>query len=371
MTPAHRPTVAVVDLDAVRHNVRVLTPPGSAVMAVVKADGYGHGAAPVARAALDAGASWLGVALVEEGIELREAGFDCPIMVLSEFPPGSEKEALSHHLTPALYTDRGLAGVADAAASLHVEVPVHVKVDTGMHRVGLPLEEVVEFVRRSVGAGLRFEGLWTHFAMADDPEDPFTRRQLERLLEAARELAGHGMRPRYLHAANTAATMALPETHLDLVRPGLGIYGLSPGPAPTDGSDLRPALAWTSEVAMVKRVGAGEGVSYGLRYRPERDTTIATVPVGYADGYPRLLSNRGQVLIGGRRHPVAGTVCMDQIMVDCGGAVVRPGDEVILVGRRGEAEIGVDEVAAWAETISYEVLCGVSRRVPRRYVGER
>lgn len=364
-----RPTVAVVDLEAVRHNVRALRPPGADLMAVVKANGYGHGAVPVARAALEAGAAWLGVALVEEGLELREAGIEAPILVLTEFPRGSEKDALAGDLTPTVYTPEGLEGVAEAAAALGRDARVHVKVDTGMHRVGLPPDRAEDFVAAAAGRGLRVEGLLTHFAKSEEPEDPATRRQLAAFLEVLDRLASRGVVPRYRHAANTAATLALPEARLDLVRVGIGVYGVAPDPSLAGAADLRPAMSLRSRVALVKRVAAGEAVSYGLRYRLERESTIATVPVGYADGYARSLSGRAEVLIRGRRYRVAGTITMDQLMVDCGDDPVEPGDEVVLFGSQGDEAVPVEQVAAWMGTIGYEVVCAVSERVPREYRG--
>lgn len=380
-----RPTVAVVDLDAIRHNLGILKPEAATevsptdptlnprqaqVMAVVKANGYGHGAVPVARAALEAGVEWLGVALVEEGIELRDAGIGSRILVLTEFPPGSEKEALQAGLTPSLYSQDGLHRLAEAAGSVGTTVSVHLKIDTGMHRVGLDPSQAEAFVSRLIDSGLDLEGVWTHFAVADEPENPVTQLQFDRFHSVLAGFEANGMKPRIVHAANSAATMTLPETHLDLVRIGIAMYGLSPGPdLAGQAAALRPSLSWRSAVSMAKRVRAGEGVSYGLTHAPERDSTIATIPVGYADGYSRSLSNRAEVIIRGRRYPVAGTVTMDQIMVDCGDDVVEPGDEVVLIGRQGDVEVTADELARWSGTINYEVVCGISPRVPREYVG--
>jgi alanine racemase len=366
----HRPTVAVVDLGAIRHNVRVLTPDRSEVMAVVKADGYGHGAVPVARAAIEAGARWLGVALVEEGIDLRESGLNAPILVLSEFPPGAEKDALAAGLTPTLYTEEGLARLGAAAGSVGGSVGVHVKLDTGMHRAGLLPEGSLGFVRSVAEQGLEVEGLWTHFACAEDPADPATDLQLERFRRAVDRLSAAGVTPRYLHVANSAAIMARPDVHLDLVRLGLAMYGLCPGPALAGMADLHPAMSWRSAVAATRRVRAGEGVSYGLRYRLDRESMIATVPVGYADGYRRGVTGTAEVLIAGHRYPVAGAVTMDQVMVDCGDDLVEPGDEVVLMGRQGSEAITADDVASWTGTINYEVVCGIGPRVPRIHVGE-
>jgi alanine racemase len=330
-------------------------------MAVVKADAYGHGDVAVATAALEAGATWLGVALVEEGIRLREAGIQAPVLVLTELPPGSEKEALAGSLTPTLYTDRGLGAAEQAARALGRRLRVHLKVDTGMHRVGLPPDRAVPFAGAVEAAGLEIEGVWTHFALADVPEDPMTHRQLQRFEEVLAELAAAGIHPRLHHAANSAAVLAFPASHLDLVRVGIAMYGVAPGSALEGAADLRPAMSFRSRVALVKRVPAGEGISYGLRYAPDRDARVATVPVGYADGYLRALSNVGRVLIRGRRYPVAGTVTMDQLMVDCGDDAVEVGDEVVLFGEQEE------EVARWAGTIGYEIVCRVSERVPREY----
>jgi len=364
-----RPTVAEVDLDAIRHNARVLKPVRAELMAVVKAEGYGHGAAPVARAALEAGATWLGVAMVEEAIELREAGIEAPVLVLSEAPPGSEPDLLGYDITPTVYTDRSVERLVEAAGRVGRAPRIHVKVDTGMHRVGLyPPERALEFVRAAVARGCRFEGLWTHFASAEDDEET-TGEQLRAFLAVADELERAGFVPRYRHAANSAATIRYPETHLDLVRIGVALYGLDPGHGLAEAAGLRPALVWRSAVSAVRRLPAGVAVSYGHRYRLEWDATVATVPVGYADGYLRTLSSRADVLIGGKRRRVAGTVTMDQLMADCGDDEVESGQEVVLIGRQGGAEITVSELAALAGTIDYEIVCGIGPRVPRTYRG--
>jgi alanine racemase len=364
---AFRPTVVEIDVSAIRHNVRALKPEGAELMAVVKGNAYGHGEAEVARAALDAGATWLGVALVEEGLGLRESGIDAPVLVLAEFPPGSEKEALAAGLTPSVYTDVGLDRLAEAARAVGRPIGAHVKVDTGMHRVGRDPAGIDSFVRRLVDAGLGFEGLWSHLATADSRFDPFVRIQLGAFREVCDGLAGEGLVPTYRHLANTGAVIINAESHLDLVRVGIGLYGLAPSPDLVPALELRPAMRWRSAVTMTRRIGAGEGVSYGLRYAPVRETTIATVCVGYADGYPRALSESGRVLIRGRRYPVAGTVTMDHTMVDVGDGTVEVGDEVVLIGRQGDEEITAHEVAGWLDTISYEVVARVSPRVPREY----
>ncbi len=368
-TTGFRPTVAEVDLDAIRDNIRALRPPSSELMAVVKADGYGHGAVEVARAALGAGATWLGVALVEEAMELRNAGIDASVLVLSESPPGSAPDMIGDDITPTVYTDGGVDALVEAGRGVGREPPIHVKVDTGMHRAGLyPPEETVEFVKRAVRLGCRFDGLWTHFAKAEDDEAT-TRRQLEAFLAVSDRLEAAGLRPRYRHTANSAAAILYPETHFDLVRIGVALYGLDPGNGLAARAGIRPALAWRSAVSAVRRLPAGEAVSYGHHYRLDRAATVATVPVGYADGYPRILSSRADVLIGGRRRRIAGTITMDQLMADCGDDPVEPGDEVVLIGRQGDEEIAVGRLALLAGTIDYEIACGIGSRVPRAYLG--
>jgi alanine racemase len=361
-----RATWVEVNLDAIRHNVRMLQPDGSELMAVVKADAYGHGDVAVARAAIEAGAAWVGVALVEEGVGLREAGIEAPILVLSEFPPGSEAVALDAGLTPSLYSEGGLERLSTAARGR--EVGVHVKVDTGMHRVGVyPPEATRAFVERVIVSGMRLEALWTHLASSAEDEKT-TLLQLERFLATVEDVREAGIEPAILHTANSAAAILYPETHLDLVRTGIAMYGLEPAPGVGADLDLRPALTWRSQVARIARLPLGERVSYGHRYRLDHPATIATVPVGYADGYPHLLSSRADVVIRGQRCRVAGSVTMDQLIVDCGDVPVEPGDDVILIGRSGDACVTVEELARMAETIGYEIVTRIGARVPREHV---
>jgi alanine racemase len=364
-----RPTLAEVDLEAIRHNAGAMKPPRAELMAVVKSNGYGHGAVPCANAALSGGATWLGVALVEEGIALRDSGIEAPVLVLSEFPAGAEKDALAAGLTPTVYTEPGVEAIAQVARDLGITARIHLKVDTGMHRVGLyPPEAAVAFARGILASGLELEGLWTHFARSEEDEKA-TSLQLDRFLSVSRSLDEAGITPRLRHAANSAAVVRHPESHLDLVRVGIAIYGLDCAPGVAASMGLRPALSWRSEVTMVRRLPAGERLSYGHRYRLERDSTVATVPVGYADGYPRILSNRAHVLVGGERRRVAGTITMDQLLVDCEDDDVQSGDEVVLIGRQGKQEVTADELASLSGTIGYEITCGISERVPREYAG--
>lgn len=375
--PPARPTWIEVDLGAVAHNVAALrahvapTP----LWAVVKADGYGHGAAAVARAAVDAGAQGLAVALVEEAEELRAAGLDAPVMLLSEPPPGGTERLVAAGVEPTAYSVEVVDAVADAvAAAGEGPWPVHLKVDTGMHRVGATPEVAVEVGRAVAGhPGLRLASVWTHLAVADEPASDFTAEQLRRLDVACAELAAAGVEVPLRHAANSAGAIAHPAARLDRVRAGIAVYGIAPSPELGGLVDLRPALRLVSRVSHVKTVAAGGAISYGQRYRVTRDTTVATVPVGYADGVRRSLAAAGaEVLIGGRRHPIAGTVTMDQITVDCGpDAPVARGDEVVLLGRQGDEEVTAEEWAGLLGTIGYEVTCGLGRRVPRVIVADR
>lgn len=342
------------------------------VCAVVKADAYGHGAVPVARAAVEGGAAWLAVALVEEGVALRDAQIDAPVLLLSE-PPTSDAlaEAIGRGLTPTLYTSEGVRAASGAARSAGAPVEVHVKVDTGMHRVGCTPDELVAIATEATRDDhLRLSGVWTHLAASEDPAlDDATKRQLELFDEVLAALAARGLRPAIVHAANTGGALSHPSSHFDLVRCGLGIYGYHPGVDHPVDIALRPAMSLKAAVSYVRELDAGERLSYGLRYELGERSTVATVPIGYHDGVPRRLFDEGAtVLVGGARRPIAGAVTMDQLMVDCGpGAAVKPGDEVVLIGHQGEERVTADEWAGLLGTISYEVLCGIGPRVPRVY----
>jgi alanine racemase len=373
--PWLRPTWAEVDLSAIRDNAGVLAAQvaPAQLCAVVKAWAYGHGPVEVSTAALEGGATWLAVALVEEGLVLRRAGIEAPILVLSEPPAAAMIEVAGANLTPTVYTVGGAEAAATAARTVHRSrpLPVHVKVDTGMHRVGTTAAgalDVADAVSRT--PELVLEGLWTHLAVADEPEDPYTAQQLEAFGKVVGTLDERGMRPALLHAANSAGAIWHPGSRLDLVRCGIALYGLAPALGLPGCEDIRPAMALKSRVSYVKALAAGQRVSYGLNWRAERDTVLATIPLGYADGVPRRLSASGGVaLVGGRRCPMAGTITMDQLLVDCGpGADVQPGDEVVLIGRQGDEEITAWEWAERCDTIGYEVVCGVSARVPRIYL---
>jgi alanine racemase len=370
--PGLRPAWAEVDLEAVRANTRMLVELArpAVLLAVVKADGYGHGAVPVARAVLEAGATWLGVALVEEGIELRAAGIDAPVLLLSEPPPDAAPAVVAELLTPTVYTTSGVDALAKAVvdAGRDAPLPVHLKVDTGMHRVGCSVDDARGLVEAIVGRPeLELEAMCTHLAVADEPDHPYTAEQLAQFDALLGRIASSGRAPRLVHAANSAALLAHPASHYDLVRVGIAVYGVAP-PNLTDRVDLRPALSLRAQVSHVKRLPGGSRVSYGLRYELPRASTVATVPIGYADGVPRNLGVAGgEVLVHGRRAPIAGTVTMDQLMIDAGDAAVEVGDEVVLLGTQGGEEITAAEWADHLGTIPYEIVTGIGTRVPRRY----
>jgi len=381
--PGLRPTWAEVDLAAVRHNARLLRKLAApaALCAVVKADAYGHGAVAVARAALEGGASWLGVALVEEGVELRHAGIEAPVLILSEPTPAAMAEVVARRLTPTLYSPEGLAALSGAAAAAGTIVDVHLKVDTGMHRVGADPADVVALVDAvSDAPGLTFAALWSHLAVADEVGDEdrrFTTHQLALLAETRAALAAAGADPPMVHTANSAGAIAFPAARLDMVRCGISLYGVIPMP-PLDqilvddpavqGTELlRPVLTLRSAVSFVRALDAGERPSYGRRRPLETRSFVATVPIGYADGIPRRYAAAGgTVLIGGRRRPLAGTVTMDQIVVDLGPDTgVSVGDEVVLIGRQGPGSLTVWDWATALGTIGNEVLTEIGSRVPR------
>ena len=366
-----------VDLDAIRANVAALCEFArpAALLAVVKANGYGHGAVPVARAALEAGATWLGVARVQEGVQLRDAGLDAPIMLLSEPAPRVADVVVAHRLTPVVYTEPGIDALAKAVADSRRPAPldVHLKVDTGMHRVGCTTDDALALARHVAARGeLVLAGVCTHLAVADEPADPYTGEQLARFDAVLDALDAEGLRPPLVHAANSAGLLTAPAARYDLVRIGIACYGLAPAPALVGhgGLILRPALSLRARVTMVKTLPPGSRVSYGLRAEIGAPGRVATVPAGYADGVPRNLGLMGgEVLIGGRRRPIAGVVTMDQLLVDLGDTPAAPDDEVVLIGQQGDDEITATEWAERLGTISYEIVTGIGARVPRSYSG--
>ncbi|MFN8136841.1 MAG: alanine racemase [Propionicimonas sp.] len=356
------------NLDAVRARVG-----GRAVLAAVKADAYGHGAIEVSRMIERTGAAdWLGVATVGEGLELRAAGITLPVLKLSVARGEEVAAAVAAGLTLCVVDEDSILEAGAAATALGTTASVHLKVDTGMRRIGCEPELAPSLAQRvDATPGVRLEGLFSHLPISDSPRgEEFTRGQVALFARTAREVeAARGPVP-LKHLANSGAVLGHPDTWFDLVRPGIMIYGAYPDPEAARTVPLLPALEWRTRVSFVKRVPAGETVGYGRTWTAPRDTWIATVPVGYGDGYSRLLSNRGRMLVRGRSYPIAGRVCMDQTMIDLGPDTdVTVGDEVVLVGRSGTDEITTSEVAGLMGTIPYEVTCLITRRVGRETVG--
>ncbi len=363
---------AEVDLDAIAFNVNAIkhhVGDRVEVFAVVKANAYGHGAVQVARTALKSGATRLAVHRISEGIELRKAGITAPVLVMGYAPPGTVDYFIHWNLTPSLTTLEFAEALSAKAAAGSATAPVHVKVDTGMNRFGLVPEEVVDFmlaVRRL--PGIRIEGMFTHFSTADWTDLTHVRRQLQAFKDVRTSLSEAGISIPLAHAANSGATMRLPEAHLNAVRTGIAMYGLHPSDEWPPVFDIKPALTMKSLVARVREIPAGEGISYGRTFITTRKTRVALVPVGYGDGYHRILSNKGSVLIRGQRAPILGRICMDQFVVDVSDIPgVKLEDEVVLVGSQGKMSIPAEEVGSLAGTINYEVTTSLLPRIPRVY----
>ncbi len=365
-----RPTWVEVDLEAVAYNVRQVKEvvgPDVKILAVLKADAYGHGAITVARTALNNGAYSCGVASVNEAIRMRQGGVDTPILVLGYTPAWLAKQALLHDVTLTLYDADVARAYSRAAAELRRTARVHVKVDTGMGRLGLLPDQLVSFAQEIRNLpGLDLEGIFTHFSVADDDSLDYTRWQLDRFLKVLGQLAGIGITFPLVHCANSAALLRLPEARFSMVRLGLAMYGLQPSSNVNLPAGFRPALAWKTTIAQVKTLPPGSYVSYGNTYQTQGEETIAVIPVGYADGFRRAPTRWQSVLVRGQRAPIVGRVCMDQTMISVGHIPnVRVGDEVVLIGRQGEDAITAEEVADWLGTINYEVVSEILARVPR------
>ena len=368
----HRPTWIEVHLEALRWNVaevRRRIPPTTRLLAQVKSDAYGHGLVPVAQALAACGVDGFGVVSLEEAGRLRQAGLTQPILLQSVVEPSAAETVLALDIWPTVCTVEFARALQRVAAAQRRLVPVHLKVDTGMGRLGVWHDEVDEFLTQLADCdALQWEGCYTHLPSADDDPD-FTRVQLATFARCVARLRVQGFAFPLVHAANSIGIIAFPESHLTLVRPGVMLYGLYPATRLRAQITLAPALSWKSRIIFLKRVAAGRSISYGRTHVTSRPTTIATVPVGYGDGYRRALSNRSAVLIGGQRVPVVGRVCMDHLMLDVGHVTqVSVGDEVILIGSQGDAQIAAEELAVLAETIPYEIVTGITDRIPRRYL---
>jgi len=359
-----------IDRGAIEANVRqCLERTGAQVMAVVKANGYGHGIVPLARAAVRGGATWCGVARVEEAIELRRAGIDGPILILGATAAGRVQEAIGERISMAVWDLGHVEAAAAATNGTNERARLHLKVETGMGRLGIEPEEAVALARRIASTpGVILEGVFTHFARADESDPEPTAAQERQFAQVLASLEAAGLRPGLVHAANSAASLSRPSTTFNLVRAGIAICGLNPSPECPLPEGFRPALAWKAQLSQVRLMPPGRGVSYGHQYVTRSTERIGVAPVGYGDGYRRVPGN--QVLVGGCSVPVVGRVCMDQIMVQLDSVPeARAGDEVVLIGEQAGQRISVDDLAARWGTFNYEVVCGLSARIPRVYRG--
>ena len=376
---------AEIDLSAIDHNIkeiRRITGPDVMILAPVKANAYGHGALRVSRQVIASGASMLGVARINEGIELRKAGILVPVLILGNTPSEFAAELMAHDLTAAVSSRETAEKYAQAARMQKGEIRVHLKIDSGMGRNGL-LSDCFRISGKGDGSGvlaeiesicrltgLRVEGVFSHFAIADAADKASANRQFEIFSDLLRQMEKAGIEIPIRHIANSAATIDMPHTHLDMVRPGIAVYGLNPSDEiRLDRIDLKPAMAVKARIAHLKNVGAGFKISYGSTYATPAPTRIAVVPVGYADGYSRRLSSRGRMLVHGQRAPIVGRICMDLTMIDVGHIPgVKPGDEVVILGSQGTEKLSADEIAAELGTINYEIVSTIAHRVPRVYL---
>ncbi|MBP7158018.1 MAG: alanine racemase [Thermomonas sp.] len=367
-----RPTRIRVDLDALTHNLgRIRAHAGVPVLGVVKANAYGHGLVPVARHLARQGIDQLGVAFVEEGMELRRAGITTPILVMGGIFGPQVAQFIVHDLEITVSSLDKLRQVEAAAQSLGRQATIHLKIDTGMERIGVHSYSAAPFIEAAVASRwCRLKGIYSHLACADDPASPMTLEQLDRFLDACAHITRIGAPMPVRHLANSGGVLHFPQAHLDMVRPGILLYGVLPDPASIPAIDVRPALSLVSQVVYFKVVRAGHPVSYGATWAPAADTRVVTVPIGYGDGFPRALSSRGQVLVRGQRRQLVGRVCMDQFMVDLGPAgTAYNEDEVVLVGSQQGEAIRAEDLARLAGTIPYEILTGLNQRIPREYRG--
>jgi len=366
------PTYATVNLEALAHNlsrIKRYLSPGCEILAIVKANAYGHGAVETTRALAGLGIERFAVASLDEGIALRQAGLSASIVVLGALFEDQVSELVAHKLIPVVSDAHILPALAKAALSHPVHYSIHLKVETGMGRLGFSPEEVLSLLDNPLlRSPLHVEGMMTHLADADGKDTAFTERQLAELHAVVQQVQQHGVKLSLVHAANSAAIVRFPNAHFSLVRPGIMLYGYHTLPAAVPAPDLRPVLSLRSTIAQLRTVPRGGTVSYNGTFVATRPTRIAVLPIGYADGYSRQLSHRGSVLIQGRRAPIIGLVCMDMVMVDVTDlAPVQVGETVTLIGEQGQESIWADEVAGWIGTIAYEVLCGIGSRVPRLY----
>lgn len=365
-----RPTVAEVDLSAVAFNIesikRRVAP--AEIMAVVKANAYGHGAVEISRTAIEHGVKYLGVASVEEGVELRNAGIEIPILVFSGLSLNQASLYLENDLEATIFDEIGFENLKQAATTANKPAVAHIKIDTGMGRVGIDWRKAVEFIEKIYSTqAVQIKAVYTHFANSDHLDKSYALLQLERFRNVLDRLEEKGIKIPLKHAANSGAILDIPASYFDLVRPGIMLFGYYPSNTTQERIPLKPVLSFKSRVLYIKSVGKGESISYDRTYLAPRPTRVATIPVGYADGYNRLLSNQGQVLIHGEFFPVIGRVTMDLLMVDIGEGDIKIGDRVVLLGKQKKNEITIQSICEKLNTIPYEILCSISHRVPRIY----
>lgn len=371
-----RPTWAEINLDNLRHNImeiKRITSSATRLCAIVKADGYGHGAVEVAREALACGVSYLGVAFLDEAVELRENGITSPILILGFTPENLFDRILEYNITQTVYNFNSAVTLSEYALKRNKKAKVHIKIDTGMSRIGFCPETctTAEFKKLILLQGLEIEGIFTHFARADERDRSCTNGQFHIFTEVVNAIEESGYKIPIKHVANSAGILQYPETYLDMVRPGIILYGLYPsGEVTKNLISLKPVMSLKTRVSNVKVLPKGRAISYGGTFITQRQSVVATLPVGYADGYSRLLSSKAHVLIKGQRAPVVGRICMDQCMVDVTDVrgSVSIGDEAVLIGDDGNHRISAEEIAKLTGTINYEVVCGISKRVPRVYI---
>lgn len=370
-----RPVWVEIDLNAVRHNlaeIRRLIGPTVEIMAVVKGEAYGHGALKIAQTSLQAGAHRLGVALPEEGIALRKAGITAPILVFSPLQTDQAETMVRFDLTPTICMLEPAVALSRAATAAGKEVPYHVKIDTGMNRIGIPANEGIVFIKKMRPLpGIFLEGIFSHLATADEGDKEYARFQMKTFNKVIVDLKAEGLLPPKVHLANSAGIIDLPSAYYNLVRPGLILYGMYPSSeVAVEKIRLEPAFSLKTKVVFKKRVPQGSTVSYGRKYVTPAETNIVTIPIGYADGWSRRLSGKAEVLISGKRFPIVGAICMDLCMVDVGNEPVEIGQEVVLIGSQASERITAEEIGVHMGTINYEVTCMINDRVPRRYLHE-
>ncbi len=374
--PKGRPTLCYIDLEALNWNfqqARKKVGPEVKILSIIKADAYGHGAREVAKTLIKAGSDGFGVATLEEGIRLREEGVPSPILVIAGIYPEQIEEFLQFNLIPVVGDSEILKRLENLARRRRITLNVHLEVDTGMGRLGILASEVDSWLAELAKLkALKIEGVMSHFSETESSGLDYAKDQLESFRHVVQRLHAEGHHPPFIHQAKSAGVIGFPPAHFTMVRPGLMLYGIYPSPEMVDHVALRPVLSWKTCVLQLKRLPKGSSISYGQTFVTERESLIATLPVGYADGYHRLLSNRGSVLVRGKRAPIVGKVCMDLTMVDVTDIrEVQQGDEVVLLGTQGRGTISADEIARWADTISYEILTSISSRVPRIYYNSK